>query len=363
MNLSKFLLAVLTALGVWLQRFPGLLIWCHRLCGIDRRILARAPKSEQAAYTALGALMILSASWTGLGMAYKLGESLNLSWLLRPLIFVFFMALSLCLEVAILATVKPGIGVGFIVLRVKLGLMLVVMQVTPIAVVINGGAIEAFLHRERLVAVAQAGELSAKARNVASLEQGARTLDEKAEAARAAMADPQHPPQTVVQAAAAASTAEGQLTRAQATADAARRRHAEARAAVAALASQNKLTEPERSRREAALNATLATAARRRPSRRSAQPKSRWSPPAANTRRPWPAGIVRWKRPAPLRRSGPHPRPRRWRPRERSKSMTPARPKPWRARPSSRPSAPRWARWRGWRSATSPWRFHCFSCS
>ncbi|MGY0193778.1 DUF4407 domain-containing protein [Leptothrix sp. BB-4] len=263
MNPSKSLFALLTALGVWLQRFPGLVIWCHRLCGIDRRILARAPKPEQAAYTALGALMILSACWTGLGMAYKLGESLNVPWPLRPLIFVFFMALGLCLEVAVLATVKPGIGVGFIVLRVKLGLMLVVMQLAPVAIVVFDGPIQALLHRERLVAVAQAGELSAKARNVASLEQGARTLDEKAEAARAAMADPQHPPQAVVQAAAAASAAEGQLSRANAAADAARRRHADARAALGALAGQRKLDEAERSRREAALNVALASAARR----------------------------------------------------------------------------------------------------
>ena len=170
--------------GAFFHRWPGFVRICHGLVGVDRRILARAPKPEQTAYTAMGVLMLLAAFWTGITMSLKVSTLVadEPSTLLQVILFGFFAALSLAMEVVVLSTLKPG-QKSLVAVRLALSLTLVCLQVLPLAVMAFQGRIDFELHKATLANVASAQGLSAKARGLDALQTKAGELQAKSDQA------------------------------------------------------------------------------------------------------------------------------------------------------------------------------------
>jgi len=244
------LLNVLQRLGALFHRWPGVVRICHGLVGADRRLLARAPKPEQTAHTAMGVLMLLAALWTGVGMSLKVGAALSTGpgWLLHAVLFVFFAALSLGMEVVVLSTLKPG-RKNLIALRLVMSLTLVCLQVLPLAVMAFQGRIDLELHKDTLTNVAAAQGLSAKARGLDTLQAKAKDLQSKADQAQRSLQSPGAAPQAVVDAEAAVGASQAKVTQANKALEDARRRAANLRAKLG----DPKLPDEQRVRIEGAL--------------------------------------------------------------------------------------------------------------
>lgn len=238
--------------GAFFHRWPGFVRICHGLVGVDRRILARAPKPEQTAYTAMGVLMLLAAFWTGITMSLKVGTLVaeEPSTLLQMILFGFFAALSLAMEVVVLSTLKPG-QKGLVAVRLALSLTLVCLQVLPLAVMAFQGRIDFELHKATLANVASALGLSAKARGLDALQTKAGELQAKSDQAHRTLQSPGPVPQAVADAEAAVNAAQAKVSQANKALEDARRRAAQWRAKL----SNTQLTEDQHGRIEAALRA------------------------------------------------------------------------------------------------------------
>lgn len=243
-------LTLASRLGAFFHRWPGLVRICHGLVGADRRLLARAPKPEQTAHTAMGVLMLLAALWTGVGMSLKVGAALSTEpgLLLQAVLFVFFAALSLGMEVVVLSTLKSGHR-NLIALRLVMSLTLVCLQVLPLAVMAFQGRIDLELHKDTLTNVAAAQGLSARARGLDALQIKAKELQSKADHAQRSLQSPGLAPQAVVDAEAAVSASQARVTQATKALEDARRRAAGLRMKLG----DAKLSDEQRVRLEAAL--------------------------------------------------------------------------------------------------------------
>lgn len=245
---------LLTRFYELIARWPGLVSICHKLAGVDRRMLARAPKPEQAAYTAVGCLMLLSATWTGVSMAMKVGSLEGAqSFALMVLAAVFFFAVALAMEVLVLSTLKTG-SYAMISARVALSAVLVAMQVLPFSIRNYESRIAYEQHQQTLASVTTTQAAAAKARGVDVLQVTARDLQVRAEAAQKALDEPGTPPQVVAEADSALAKATKAFATATRGADDARARLAKLRTGL----NDPKLTAAGRDKLETAINVAAA---------------------------------------------------------------------------------------------------------
>lgn len=248
----NIILNLLERFGAVFHRWPGFVRICHGLVGVDRRILARAPKQEQTAHTAMGVLMLLAAIWTGITMALKVSTLVTdePGLILHGVLFAFFATLSLAMEVVVLSTLKSG-QKGLVAVRLALSLTLVCLQVLPLAVMAFQNRIDYELHKATLEDVASTQGLSTKARGLDVLQTKARDLQEKSDQAHRTLQSPGPSPQAVVDAEAAVNAAQVKVTQANKALEYARRSAAQWRNKLA----NNQLTEEQRIRIDTALKA------------------------------------------------------------------------------------------------------------
>lgn len=183
---STFWINVLDRLGAKLDAAPRFSRLCLAVAMADRRLLAQAPRHEAHVVGSLGLLMVLAATWTGVGMASRLAAG-PLLW---PLAFAFFFAVALGLERALLGTFKPGKSGLNVALRLTMALLLCVLQVGPTLTSMFHAQIVQFSHSESLRAIGNAAALAGNAHGVAALEAKSADLARRADVARETLTSP-----------------------------------------------------------------------------------------------------------------------------------------------------------------------------
>lgn len=183
---STFWINVLDRLGAKLDAAPRFSKLCLAIAMADRRLLAQAPRHEAHVLASLGGLMLLAATWTGVGMASRLAAGLML-W---PLAFAFFFAVALGLERVVLGTFKPGKSRLNVALRVTMALALCTLQVAPTVTSMFHAQIVQFAHNESLRGIGNAAALAGSAHGVAALEAKSADLAHRADVAREMLTSP-----------------------------------------------------------------------------------------------------------------------------------------------------------------------------
>lgn len=95
--------------------------------GVDGESLARAPRSEQVVWPAVGLYMVVMAWVTGGLLALKVGRSLAVGWWTLPPLWLIASTIVLLIEIMILGTVKNGTR-NNVMLRIALSCVLVGVQ-------------------------------------------------------------------------------------------------------------------------------------------------------------------------------------------------------------------------------------------
>lgn len=180
--------------ALWLAH-PRLHAVLLKIAGVDAAKLAQCPQDEKTVYPTLGALMVLAACFTAMGVTAKLSAGLELGALGTVAVFGMFLAFSLGLEMVILSTLKVGTGaLRGLLLRLALGMALMLLQVAPLLVWMFQPLIDQHQNTMVLKSKAQAKELAQKAYDLPTMEARARQLRDADAVAQAAMLDPKPSP-------------------------------------------------------------------------------------------------------------------------------------------------------------------------
>lgn len=199
-NISKLASGLASAVGSSLAALPRrFFTYLHRVAGIDRRILARCSKTEQAVYTALALTMVLAAAATGIGIAAKLQALFAAGWFLTILIALAVAIFSLCLEIAVVGSIKAGSNIMLALgLRAPLALILSVIQVIPLWLAIYGGQIAVESYRQQLSTQIDLRAASAKAVDLDAVRLQAAQLAKVLDTAKQNQSNPAPSPPVLV---------------------------------------------------------------------------------------------------------------------------------------------------------------------
>lgn len=219
-----------TALDYLLSRYSRLAQW---LVGVDPKLLAQCSRAQQTLYSAMALLMLIAALLTAASMAGKLTALWGTGAILGAGIFALVFTLALAMEAAVLASISSGASaLTTLAVRVPIGLMLVTLQLVPTVTSLLKNRIELGLYEQHIAQQTVLHDRTAALLNVTGLKKDAVVLEGRHTEAIALQANPPED-RAVLEALATRGKAVAAQTQADASVQAARRRIAALRDAIA----------------------------------------------------------------------------------------------------------------------------------